>query len=112
MRRVILFLVCAAELGAGLAVAQQAAAPHGSVAVVHAVRASAAIVIDGRLDDEVWLRATAATAFIQRDPDEGKPVSEPTELRMAYDDGALYVGARMNDREPARIGRQLARRDQ
>src|SRR5688572_25938911 len=112
MRCRALFVLCAAQVGAGLGMGQPAAAPHGSVAVVNAVRASAAIVIDGRLDDEVWLRAAPATAFIQRDPDEGKAVSEPTELRMAYDDDALYVGARMQDREPARIGRQLARRDQ
>ena len=53
-----------------------------------------------------------STTFTQRDPEEGKPVSEATELRIAYDDDALYVAARMHDREPARIARQLARRDQ
>jgi hypothetical protein len=85
---------------------------HGAVPVVHSIRATSAIVVDGLLDDEVWLRAAPVTAFTQRDPEEGKPVSEATELRIAYDDEALYVAARMNDREPARIARQLARRDQ
>src|SRR5688572_8160363 len=87
-------------------------AAHGPVPVIQAARATGPIVIDGRLDDEAWLRATPATAFIQRDPEEGKPVSEETELRVAYDDRALYVGARLRDREPSRIARQLARRDQ
>ena len=96
---------------AATARAQQPAA-HGPVPTVQAVRTSSPIVIDGRLDDEVWLRATPATAFTQRDPEEGKPVSEPTELRVAYDGDALYVGVRMRDREPSRIARQLARRDQ
>ena len=62
---------------------------HASVPVVQAVRSNTVIVIDGRLDDEVWLRAPAATTFTQRDPDEGKPSTELTELRVAYDDGAL-----------------------
>jgi hypothetical protein len=86
--------------------------PHGTVPIVHTIRAGSPIVVDGLLNDEVWLRAPAATEFIQREPDEGKPVSEGTELRIAYDDAALYVAARLKDREPGRIARQLARRDQ
>ena len=85
---------------------------HGTVPVVQAIRATTPIVVDGQLNEEVWQRTPAATAFTQREPDEGKPVSEATELRIAYDDTALYVGARLKDREPARIARQLARRDQ
>src|SRR4029450_2032734 len=81
---------------------------HQTVPVVHSVRAIAPIVVDGLLNDEVWLRAPAATSFTQRDPEEGKPVSEDTELRIAYDEEALYVGARMHDREPARIAAQRA----
>ena len=85
---------------------------HQTVPVVHSVKATAPIIVDGLLNDEVWLRAPAVTSFTQRDPEEGKPVSEATEMRIAYDDNALYVAARMHDREPARIARQLARRDQ
>jgi len=101
------FAICTSTAWAG-----QAPSTHGLVPVVQAVRATAAIVVDGQLTDEVWLRAPAATAFTQRDPDEGKPATEETELRIAYDDAALYVGARLKDREPRRIARQLARRDQ
>jgi len=85
---------------------------HGAVPTVQTIRAMTPIVVDGRLDDEAWVRATPATEFTQREPDEGKPATEATELRIAYDDGALYVGVRMKDREPRRIARQLARRDQ
>jgi len=92
--------------------AGQTASPHGPVPVVQATRATAPIVVDGQLSDEVWLRAPAATVFTQREPDEGKPATEATELRVAYDDTALYVGVRLKDREPGRIARQLARRDQ
>src|SRR4030095_750953 len=85
---------------------------HQTVPTVHSVKATAPIVVDGLLNDEVWLRAPAVTSFTQREPEEGKPVSEPTEMRIAYDDNALYVAATMHDREPTRIARQLARRDQ
>src|SRR6476620_5407964 len=85
---------------------------HGTVPVLHGARASSPIVIDGLLDDEVWVRTPATTGFTQRDPDEGKPATERTELRAAYDNEALYIAARMDDGEAARIARQLARRDQ
>ena len=99
-------------LAAAHGVSAQTGGSHQAVPVVHSVRATAPIVVDGVLNDEVWLRAPAVTSFTQRDPDEGKPVSEATELRVAYDEDALYVAATLHDREPARIARQLARRDQ
>ncbi|HXW04536.1 MAG TPA: DUF5916 domain-containing protein, partial [Vicinamibacterales bacterium] len=105
-------------LAVGLVTADAFAQPAGTapssqpVPTVQAVRATSTVVIDGRLDDEVWLQAPAVISFTQRDPDEGQPVSERTELRVAYDDTALYVGARLFDREPSKIARQLARRDQ
>ena len=68
-------------------------------------------MLDGRLDEEVWKTAAVATDFLQLDPDEGKPASEQTEARIAYDDEAIYVGARMFDREPGGIVRRLSRRD-
>lgn len=62
---------------------------------MRAVRIAEPISLDGRLDDVAWQRAEAASGFVQRDPDEGRPASEPTELRVAYDDDALYVGVRL-----------------
>ncbi len=82
-----------------------------AVPAVTAVRAAQPVTIDGRLDDRVWVDAPAATDFIQRDPDEGQPATEKTELRVAYDDTALFVGVRLHDREAGRIARQLSRRD-
>ncbi len=45
----------------------------------------------------------------QQRPDNGQPGSERTEIRMLFDDDALYVGARMQDRSP--VTRLLGRRD-
>jgi Domain of unknown function (DUF5916)/Carbohydrate family 9 binding domain-like len=67
--------------------------------------------VDGRLDEEAWGHAPVQTAFRQRNPDEGAPATERTELRLLYDDDAVYVGVRLHDREPGRIVRQLSRRD-
>ena len=68
-------------------------------------------MLDGRLDEPDWQAAPVASGFLQRDPDQGQPATEPTELRLLFDDHALYVGARLFDREPGRIVRQLSRRD-
>jgi len=78
---------------------------------VTAVRAVPPPVIDGRLDDPVWAAATPAGGFLQRDPDEGKPATEETFVRIAFDDHAVYVAAEMRDRDPSGIVRQLSRRD-
>ena len=78
---------------------------------VSAVRASGSIAVDGRLDEADWGRALPAKDFLQRDPDEGKPATEPTEVRILYDSDAIYVGARMFDSEPSKIAKRLTRRD-
>ena len=67
---------------------------------VAAVRAAPPPVIDGRLDDPVWAAAVPVGGFLQRDPDEGQPATEETQVRVAFDDRALYVAAEMRDRDP------------
>lgn len=78
---------------------------------VIAVRADSPITIDGRLDEPVWQTAPVATGFTQTNPDDGSPATEPTEVRVAYDDRALYVAAFCYDSEPAKIRKRLGRRD-
>ena len=78
---------------------------------VTAVRTNRAPAVDGRLDDPAWAFAPAVTDLRQTDPDEGAAVSESTEVRILYDATAVYIGARLFDRDPARIVRRLARRD-
>ena len=57
-------------------------------------------VIDGRLDDDAWGGAPILDGFTQREPAEGAPVSERTEVRLLQDDEALYIGAWLYDRDP------------
>lgn len=88
-----------------------AAQGHTPRIAVSATRASRPPLLDGRLTDDCWAAATPVSSFTQRDPSEGQPASERTEVRIVYDDTAVYVGARMYDRDPSGIGRRLSARD-
>jgi hypothetical protein len=66
--------------------------------VARSARVSTAPVIDGRLDETVWRDGTPLTQFLQRDPAEGEPSSERTEVRLLSDGEALYIGAWLFDR--------------
>ena len=78
---------------------------------IHAVRTEQTMSVDGVLSESVWQSAEPFTQLIQRDPVEGFPVSQRTEVRVAYDDDAIYVGARLYDTAPDSIQARLARRD-
>ena len=78
-----------------------------------AVRAQpAAPRVDGRLDEPAWALAPLFGDFIQRDPNEGQPAVERTEVRVVFTDDALYVGVRAFDSYPDQVRGQLTRRDQ
>jgi hypothetical protein len=78
---------------------------------VRAVERSGSVEIDGRLDEEAWSLAAAATGFVQREPVEGARAEEDTEVRILFDEAAVYIGARMHDSESSAIADQLVRRD-
>src|SRR3954454_20400478 len=110
-----LALLAAALLGLAAPAAAQQAPAHASGATprLQAVERTSPVVVDGRLDEAVWQAPPAATGFTQQDPKEGQPATQRTEIRLAYDAEALYVGARMIDSLGARgVHPQLARRDQ
>ncbi len=70
-----------------------------------------AIDVDGRLLEDAWATPEFASRFTQREPDDGSPASERTEVRVLYSSTALYVGVRAFDSEPDEIRAQLVRRD-
>jgi hypothetical protein len=90
------------------AVAQSGRRPGHTL---RAVRSGEKITIDGILNDPIWKKAPVEWDFTQRDPVEGVPPSERTEIQVAYDDTSVYFGVRLFDKEPKRIVRQLSRRD-
>jgi uncharacterized protein DUF5916 len=78
---------------------------------VQALRAQGRITLDGILSEAGWAGAHPVTSFTQREPHEGAAATERTEVRVLYDDDALYVGARLYDNRPDSVMAQLARRD-
>jgi len=70
---------------------------------IRAVRVSTGPEIDGRLDDPVWAEAFATSDFHMVNPTPGAEPTEKSELRIVYDDTALYIGILCRDREPGRI---------
>jgi len=107
----VLVLACLALTASRLSAAPAAAdhQPHGTV---HALRAAHPPNIDGRLTEESWVLAEPASSFTQTDPDEGQPATERTEVRVLFDDDALYVGVRLFDSDPKAVVRRLVKRDE
>jgi hypothetical protein len=71
----------------------------------------ASIRIDGVLDEAAWSQAIPITDFVQKEPQEGAAPLEGTEVRILYDDDAIYVGARMENRSRLPIQAPMGRRD-
>ena len=71
------------------------------------------IEIDGKLDESIWQSAEIATDFIMFDPDNGKkiPDSKKTEIRVLYDNDAIYIGAMLYDENPQKILKEITQRD-
>ncbi|HEY7472293.1 MAG TPA: DUF5916 domain-containing protein [Gemmatimonadota bacterium] len=88
--------------------AQEGTHPPVSVA---ALRVDVAPEIDGRLDEEAWERADVATGLRQREPNEGEPASEESEVRVLFSESSLYVGVSLRDRDSAGIVARTFDRD-
>lgn len=74
-------------------------------------KSNSPIEVDGKLNETVW-QGMPLLDFYQRDPDEGKPSTQKTAVKVTYDDEAFYVGAYCYDSEPDSIVTVLARKDQ
>ena len=77
---------------------------------VKANRISEPLHIDGRLDEALYLE-TSYSDFIQYEPFNGAKASQKTDMWIAYDDAAIYVGARMWDNQPDSVVGRIGRRD-
>ena len=69
--------------------------------------------IDGILDDAAWQSASIATGFIERQPNNGRPIPDSlkTEVKIIYDDLGIYFGATMQDPNTDEILKELTERD-
>jgi hypothetical protein len=89
---------------AGAASAQDASLPDGArQKVVRVMRTATPPVIDGDLSDDVWASAPVVDDLHQVQPIEYAEPFERTEIRILYDDEALYVAAYLYDTDPDEI---------
>jgi hypothetical protein len=85
--------------------------PQTEARVAEAVSVEHAPKFDGTLSDPIWQSATPITDFRQREPHEGEPPTEKTEVRILYTRHAVYFGVYCHDSEPSRIVATELRRD-
>ena len=85
--------------------------PNGK-RMINAVRATNKIKIDGLLDDTAWQTANFQGNFLQREPNEGEPATEKTEIGILYDDKNIYFAIKCFDSEPDKIIAREMRRDE
>jgi hypothetical protein len=78
---------------------------------MRAYRLTQPLVVDGLLDDAVYLTTEPAPKFMQQEPRVGELATEQTEMWVFFDDRNVYVSARMHDSEPDRMIADEMRRD-
>ncbi|HSG63753.1 MAG TPA: sugar-binding protein [Gammaproteobacteria bacterium] len=96
MIRSIATIVCSAALCAGPVFAQPASQGDPNGKYVQIARTTTPPVLDGQLDDPVWMLAAVVDDMHQILPNEYDNPSERTTVYLLYDDNYLYVGARMH----------------
>ncbi len=86
---------------------------HSQKKVLQAKYTTENIIIDGKFDEEIWKNAPNASDFIMFEPDNGKPIgtSKKTEIKLVYDNTAIYIAALLFDDQPNKISRELTNRD-
>jgi hypothetical protein len=103
-----LVIICIALLTALQAFAENAKSVRKEIA---ATRLETAPVVDGKLDDQVWTTVPLASGFTQEKPNAGKSSVLKSEIRVVYDDEALYIGAMLYDKAE-HISKTLTQRDE
>lgn len=80
---------------------------------VTAVKIKNSIKIDALLNEADWSNAPVANKFVMFNQDNGKPELNElrTEVKVLYDDDAVYIGAILYDNEPTKILKEISERD-
>ncbi len=105
---VLLILVVHVPLGRAQDSTRDVAPEIGAVRLAE----GESIRIDGSLEEDAWQRVAPATEFRQRDPENGAPATEQTEVRILYDAERLIIGVALHDSEPDRLLGNQMQRDQ
>jgi Domain of unknown function (DUF5916) len=86
------------------------AAPGDAITAVRLMR-DEKIVLDGRLSHPAWQRAPPHAGFVEKDPVNGVPPSQQTQVQVLFDEQAIYVGVTALDSQPGLIRDQIVRAD-
>ena len=107
IRHALPLLACACVLSAAPLLAQPPATIDRPAArearTLKATRTTGPIALDGVLDEATWRDAPLAQGFVQNEPREGQPATFDTDVRVLYDDQALYIGVFAHDSEPGAL---------
>ena len=106
-RRIVILLLVVTLLFVGI-VGIHAASEDNKM---KAYRTYQNIEIDGDLTEEDWQHAEVIDRFVQVEPHEGEPLSEPMELRILYDDENIYLGFICYDSDMSKLIANEMRRD-
>ena len=77
----------------------------------HRVPDTTNITIDGYAEESVWMESDVIRGFTQQSPETASPASQKTEIRVLYDNNAMYIFAEMHDTNPEGILKELSIRD-
>ena len=85
--------------------------PSGNARQFVVQRTNATIKIDGVFDEPAWQSSAPTSSFTQIAPNPGVAANQATEIRLLYDDKALYVAALLHDVQRDSILKQFSERD-
>ena len=102
--RLLVLLFCLCSL--------QAIAQHSTKRTIVAKRIAENIKVDADLSESIWQTAPTASNFVQNSPNPGSLPSQKTEVKILYDDAAIYIGAMLYDTHSDSILQELTERDQ
>ena len=118
VKRIVMLTMACVFTPCTMAMAQLAAGPSAVITTSRSVEAvavpatAAPIRVDGDLSEAIWQTAPAVGGFLQREPQEGATTTHHTDVRVAFDQDALYVAVRAHDPEPLEVVGHLTRRDE
>jgi hypothetical protein len=93
------------------AAASPLSAQHSQPDTIRAVGCQSPIKLDGVLDEPDWAKAPRISNFTQRELDEGRPVTEKTEVAVLFTKTDLFIGVWCFDSEPDKIVAQKMKWD-
>ena len=100
--QVVLICVLLCSIAASEGAMQHRVSPH---------RISESIKVDGVLDEQAWQSVEPIRQLFQIQPNEGAPMTQPSEVRILYDAKDLYFGFTFFDTEMEKLVANEMRRD-